>query len=191
MIMRIGTKSVLFGAHCFFIHPFFVALAWWKLYGFPFDPRLWVAFFVHDLGYWGKQNMDGKEGETHVEFGANVMHLFDKKYQLGYMHGREMKWHDFSLYHSRYYAKKDGAKPSKLCFADKLAICLEPDWLYMPRVNWSGEIHEYLENGKRKDKNWTPVFTQKEWRRQLVTYMRDWVNTHVDGSEDNWTHKRH
>lgn len=51
--MKTGTKSVLFGAHCFFIHPLFVALAWWKLFGFPWDPRLWVAFFVHDLGYWG------------------------------------------------------------------------------------------------------------------------------------------
>ena len=65
--MRIGTKSILFGAHCFFLHPWFVALGWWKLYGFPFDPRLWVAFAVHDFGYIGKPNMDGKEGETHVE----------------------------------------------------------------------------------------------------------------------------
>lgn len=35
--MKIGTKSVLYGAHCFIIHPWFVALAWWKLYGFPWD----------------------------------------------------------------------------------------------------------------------------------------------------------
>jgi len=40
----------------------FVAWGWWTLYGFPFDPRLWVAFFVHDLGYIGKPNMDGPEG---------------------------------------------------------------------------------------------------------------------------------
>lgn len=73
--MKIGTKSVLFGAHQFLIHPWFVAWAWWKLYGFPFDPRLWVAFFVHDLGYWGKPNMDGPEGERHVEFGADIMGL--------------------------------------------------------------------------------------------------------------------
>jgi hypothetical protein len=32
--MKIGTKSVLFGAHCFLVHWFFVALGWWKLYGF-------------------------------------------------------------------------------------------------------------------------------------------------------------
>ena len=76
--MKVGTKSVLFGVHCFFLHPIFVAIAWTKLYGFPFDPRIWVAFFVHDLGYWGKPNMDGPEGETHVELGAKIMHfLFD------------------------------------------------------------------------------------------------------------------
>ena len=44
--MRVGTKSVLFGAHCFFIHPFFVALGWWDLGQFPWDPRLWAAFFL-------------------------------------------------------------------------------------------------------------------------------------------------
>src|SRR5882757_8921986 len=77
-IVTIGTKSVLFGAHCFFLHPWFVAAGWCKLYGFPWDPRLWVAFFVHDLGYLGKPNMDGPEGESHPEFGAKVMgFLFD------------------------------------------------------------------------------------------------------------------
>lgn len=33
--MKVGTKSVLFGAHCFFIHPVFVAIAWIKLFGWP------------------------------------------------------------------------------------------------------------------------------------------------------------
>jgi len=77
--MKIGTKSVLFGAHQFLIHPLFVALAWWQLYGFPWDPRLWVAFFVHDLGYLGKPNMDGPEGESHPWLGARIMGLlFDR-----------------------------------------------------------------------------------------------------------------
>ena len=79
--MRIGTKTVLYGYHCFFIHPWFVLAAWIKLYGFPWDPRLWVAFFVHDLGYFGKVNIDGAEGETHVEFGAELMHLLFDRYE--------------------------------------------------------------------------------------------------------------
>lgn len=77
--MKIGTKSVMFGAHAFWFHPWLVALAWWKLYSFPFDPRLWAAFFLHDVGYWGKDNIDGKEGKTHPEVGANIMGtLFDR-----------------------------------------------------------------------------------------------------------------
>jgi hypothetical protein len=71
--MTIGTKSVLLGAHQFIIHPFFVLIAWIKLYGFPVDPRLWFAFFLHDIGYIGKSNMDGKEGESHPETGAAIM----------------------------------------------------------------------------------------------------------------------
>lgn len=72
--MEIGTKSILFGAHQFILHPIFVFIAWWKLYGFPWDLRLWVAFIVHDWGYWGKLNMDGKEGEKYVELGAKIMY---------------------------------------------------------------------------------------------------------------------
>jgi hypothetical protein len=60
--MRVGTKSVLFGAHCFFIHPFFVAFGWWIAWGFPWDPRLWAAFFLHDLGYLSCPNVEGPEG---------------------------------------------------------------------------------------------------------------------------------
>ena len=75
--MKTGTKSILFGVHCFLLHTVFVAIAWIKLYGFPFDPRIWIAFFVHDLGYIGKHDMDGVQGETHPERGAKIMHLFD------------------------------------------------------------------------------------------------------------------
>ena len=52
--MTVGTKSVIFGVHAVLVHPFFVAWAWSRLYGFPWDPRLWLAFLVHDVGYLGK-----------------------------------------------------------------------------------------------------------------------------------------
>lgn len=176
--MKIGTKSVLFGAHCFFLHPIFVAIAWIKLYGFPFDPRIWIAFFVHDLGYWGKPNMDGPEGEKHVEFGAKIMRMFGEE------------WADFALYHSRYYAKKNDAQPSKLCFADKLSFCVTPRWLYLPMVNATGEINEYIKNAKKAEtKHWKPIEGQKEWHRQLKIYMYRWVDEHIDGKEDTWTDK--
>lgn len=174
--MKVGTKSVLFGAHCFLLHPFFVALAWIKLYGFPYDPRIWIAFLVHDLGYLGKPNMDGAEGETHVEFGAKIMAIFGKK------------WAEFSMYHSRYYAKKNNAMPSRLCFADKLSFCFTPRWLYLPMVNATGEIKEYLLMAKNSEtKNWNPVEEQAAWHNQLRRYMMKWVIEHKDGRVDTWT----
>lgn len=152
--MKIGTKSVLFGAHAFWLHPWFVAFAWWKLYGFPLDPRLWVAFFVHDIGYWGKPNMDGPEGETHPELGATLMHrLFDTRdqfkvaglFNLVFGNGDTWRhWNALTLYHSRFYAKKHGQKPSRLCAADKMATYLTPWWIYLPMVKLTGEIEEYM-----------------------------------------------
>jgi len=85
--MKIGTKSVLFGAHCFIIHPFFVMIAWFKLYGFTLHPAIWLSFFFHDLGYLGKPNMDGEEGEKHVELGAKLLEfLFGKKWGSSIVH---------------------------------------------------------------------------------------------------------
>jgi len=134
--MKIGTKSLLFGAHQFLIHPFFVALAWWRLYGFPWDPRLWIAFFVHDLGYFGSPNMDGEAGKEHPILGAHIMSL---------LFGQ--RWLSFCLLHSRYYANMCCCAPSRLCYADKLAICIEPAWLYLPRAWLTGELAEYRAHG--------------------------------------------
>lgn len=197
--MKIGTRSVLYGAHCFFLHPFFVAAAWVKLYGWPWDPRIWIAFFVHDIGYWGKPDMDGVEGEKHVELGAKIMHWFDGYEETriinqvnGHVVGdgwiKSTKWRDFSMFHSRYYAKKHGAAPSKLCFADKLAFSLTPRWLYLPMVRATGEINEYMKNAaSRKEKGWIPVYDQYQWHSQLKSYMIQWVAEHKDGREDTWT----
>ena len=180
--MRIGTKSVLFGAHCFFLHPWFVAWGWWKLYGFPCDPRLWIAFFVHDLGYLGKPNMDGPEGEAHPILGATIMHWFDWRKD-------EVTWMQFSLLHSRYYAKSLGLSPSRLCFADKLSFALTPRWLYLPMVTATGEIHEYLKMAQKADSaHWKPTGNDKRiWHRQLCEYMIQWVDAHKDGETDTWT----
>ena len=180
MKLNVGTKSVLYGAHCFAIHPFFVMIAWFKLYGFPFHPAIWLSFFFHDLGYWGKPNMDGDEGETHVELGAKV---------LGFLFGK--KWADFSRYHSRFYAKKDGVSYSKLCVADKLAITLEPYWLYLPRVNWTGEIKEYMAQAKNGDGKYKTMEitteSQKKWFSDVCIYLRKWVAEHKEIKEDTWT----
>jgi hypothetical protein len=194
--MRVGTKSVLFGAHQFLIHPWFVAYAWWTLYGFPWDPRLWVAFFVHDLGYIGKPNMDGPQGEAHPQFGAWLMsHLFDwwpsdclytvfgalsvdsealKRHGWISLHGRWMgKWGQFCLLHSRYYAKTLKLRPSRLCIADKLAIALTPAWLYLPAVLATGEIHEYMAHARHRIEG-NEAVSEAERRRLISGSQRDW-----------------
>lgn len=165
--MEIGTKSVLFGAHQFLIHPLFVARAWWKLYGFPFDPRLWIAFFLHDLGYIGKPNMDGPEGEGHPFFAAKIMlRLF------GY------EWFKFCLYHSRFLANKYGRPHSKLCVADKLALTLEPAGLYLIRVCLTGELDEYMSLADTKYENNGPIIAESpmEWFESLCKFLRKWVD---------------
>jgi hypothetical protein len=221
--MKIGTKSVLFGVHCFLLHPVFVAIAWVKLYGFPLDPRIWIAFFVHDLGYIGKPNMDGIEGEKHVEFGAKLMHIFDGYTNItatfdndsnefisarldelkedGYhivdyleldtivsvmLRKRSTYWHDFTMYHSRYYAKKFNFNPSKLCYADKLAFCIPPMWLYLILGNLSGEIKEYIHMGCGH-RNYD-LESQISWYKQVKKYLTEYVNTcSIEGVADNIT----
>lgn len=194
--MTVGTKSVLFGAHCFFLHPLFVARAWWKLYGFPWDPRLWVAFFVHDLGYIGRVNMDGPEGESHPELGARIMSfLFDDIdcRHCGFRFHSECtddKWYNFCLYHSRYYAKRDGQPFSRLCVADKLVTSIEPKWLYLWRVKLSGEIYEYLDNaryGRGEVSNVNPSM----WFDTLRVHLAKWAYAHKDGEYDETTTVRH
>lgn len=112
--MTIGTKSLLFGVHCFFIHPITVAIAWTRLYGFPFNPILWFCFIVHDWGYWGCTDMDGPSGKHHPDLGAKITGFFFGKW-----------WGDFVRYHSRGAARRDGVSPSALCIADKLAWDVE------------------------------------------------------------------
>jgi hypothetical protein len=217
--MRIGTKSVLFGAHCFLLHWFFVALGWWELHRFRrvqigtrlvmrrmrdgsrwqthkavhaslWHPALWAAFFLHDIGYLGKPNMDGDEGVQHPRVGAFFMRIIFGE-----------PWGSFVLYHSRFLAKQERTRPSALCMADKLALAIEPWWLYLPRVLATGEAAEYSFH-KRRDFSETKYsadpFNAEERRlassdlmsdrvKAMQMYMRRWVEEHRDGREDTWT----
>lgn len=156
--MKIGTKSLLFGAHQFLLHPLCLAWAWWKLYGFPADPRLWCAFVVHDWGYWGRSNMDGDEGQRHPELGGRIMAaLFGQA------------WGDFTRLHSRHYAGLEGREPSPLCAADKLVLLVTPRWLYLPLVRLTGEADEYRA-------------LYAAWRGVETVSVGEWY----DGLRDHW-----
>ncbi|MDQ2947929.1 MAG: hypothetical protein M3Y27_18685 [Acidobacteriota bacterium] len=173
--MKIGTRSVLFGAHQFLLHPVFLAFAWRKLYGFPWDLRLWAAFFVHDLGYLGSGDMDGSEGEKHVELGAHIMRtLFGNS------------WGEFCGRHSRYYARSRGLTVSRLCVADKLAFVLTPNWLYLPMTRATGEIFEYIERSVDRqagDRSFRqselallkPGAAPADWLKAIKSYTARWV----------------
>jgi len=133
-VPAIGTRSLLLGVHCWCLHPLFVAAAWWQLYGPPTDPRLWIAFLVHDWGYWSSPDMDGDQGQRHPERGGQIMARLCGP-----------AWGDFTRLHSRYYARLAGRPVSPLCAADKLATVLYPWWLYGSLARLSGELVEYLD----------------------------------------------
>jgi hypothetical protein len=177
--MTVGTRSVLFGAHQFLLHPVFVALAWWILYGFPWNPLLWCAFFVHDLGYWGKPDMDGAAGEEHPRLGANIMYRLTGKHS----------WWEFTAYHSRYWARRNGARISRLCVADKYAIVITPCWLWLFLARLSGELDEYLvrSDSKYRGMNLPSTAAVRDWHQGVVDYLRRWVEEHKDGRADGWT----
>jgi hypothetical protein len=169
---------VLFGAHALWLHPWFVAAAWWRLYGFPVDPRLYAAFWLHDIGYLGCSDMDGPDGESHVELGARVMQV---------LFGRE--WGDFCRRHSRYWVKTHGGELSALAAADKLAFAITPWWLYIPMTAATGELREYMAVSQQRqagDNSFTEAEREslasgnrRRWLSALQAYTVWWVRQHV------------
>ena len=165
-LLAVGTRSVLFGAHQFLLHPLCLFLAWWRLYGFPADPRLWVVFFAHDLGYWGLRDLDGDAGQLHPAWGGAL---------VGRWFGRA--WGDLCLGHSRYYAQRVGIPVSKLMRADKYATCLMPLWLYVALVWLSGEYKEYIIIHGKSGAQFPP--TLLGWARCM---RADWLAAYGPGA---------
>jgi hypothetical protein len=175
--MNMGTKSLLFGAHQFIIHPYFVAKAWTQLYGWTWDPRHWMAFCIHDWGYWGRVNMDDEDGEKHVELAAHIMHrLFGRK------------WYWFCLCHSRYYAASKNMPLSRLCMADKMSINLTPAWLYIPLARMTGEIRQYQQqarNGKYTASN-VNLSSDQAWFASVKEKQEAWLKEHLGQEEKSF-----
>jgi len=147
---------------------------WNRLFGFPRDPRLWFAFALHDIGYIGRGDMDGPEGEEHVVLGARIM---------GSLFGPV--WEDECLRHSRYWSRRMGLPVSRLCLADKLAFALTPAWLYLPITKWTGELREYMMRSRQRQAGDNSFTSQEEmlvrsevpeeWLRGLQSYTLRWV----------------
>lgn len=155
--------------------------------------------------------MDGPEGETHPLFGALIMHcLFDwprwhwvpgpvDQYGGQLLRGAYVannRWFEFTLYHSRFYARRNNAQVSPLCIADKLAIIYDPTWFYVWRTTLTGEIWEYMKLSKidREQENkyismsiYSP--DRRQWFENVKTYMRAWIKEYKKTGVDNWTPK--
>jgi len=140
----VGTRSLLLGGHQFVIHPVSVAIAWRRIYGhWPITLPYYVAFLVHDWGYWGCPDMDGPRGKEHPERGAQIMfRLFDP-------HCQEIdspdaiSWYEWTGCHSRAWAKLFMRDPSTLAAPDKLATRQIPTLLLALLYALSGEWREY------------------------------------------------
>lgn len=172
--MKLGTRSLLFGVHAVWWHFLTVLVAWRRLYGSW--PNWWqsISIFCHDLGYWGKPNMDGEEGRDHpvrgaqlaAEFACVVWCLVNPRGTMNEHADFYSKVYDFTLCHSRELSKRLNVEPSKLCWADKYCVVIEPRWFYLLRARLSGELDEYLDNAK-------PITEDL----LMIRYMHTWKET--------------
>ena len=177
--MKLGTKSLLWGAHAFFLHPFMVARGWWHLWGAPRDPKLWMCFLLHDIGYLGQLEMDGEGSENHVRLGAEIVRwLCGDRYA------------DECYRHSRLWCRLNGLTISRLCLADKMAFVLTPAWLYLPMAKASGELQEYMDRS-REQKQLASYSVEElrlirsdrpvEWLTGLQMFTDRWVQVQIAG----------
>jgi hypothetical protein len=140
--VKVGTKSLLFGAHQFVLHPFTVVLAWHRLYSKWPNWKELLCIIIHDWGYWGCKDMDGVEGSQHPMWAA--MWVFNR----GWDYTSNYNYSTLCMFHSRHLVQQysfmgEAVKVSRLYYADKLSFCLIPWWVYIPLGLLSGEIHEY------------------------------------------------
>lgn len=178
---RRGTLSVLVGVHQFLWHPWTVARAWRFLYGRWPKWHQWVAIFCHDLGYWGKPDMDGPQGQTHPVAGANLacdivyylgLLIYRKKYDAALM---AESTRELCLWHSTHYAQAQGGEVSELYLPDKVCVLFDPPKFYLWRANLSGELQEYVwrQNDIRRQAG-LPEFTAPEqwleWYRSRMEH---------------------
>ena len=171
-----GTKSLLWGTHCMLWHPLIVAYCYWKIYGFPWNPKLWACFYLHDIGYFGCSTMDGEnDGKWHPIRGSYLIgNLFGIQWQLYCLfHSRAMQKQYNEFFSSSEYFKSllPKTKISKLCIADKLAVKYTPLFCFN-----KDELKEYMDDCGCTDK--------KEWKILISKWAEDFVNTNKDSAYD-------
>jgi len=162
--VTVGTKSLLFGAH-WPPHLLMVTFAWRWLYGSWPSMKELGCICLHDIGYFGSPNMDGKdtrrEGLYHPEMGAKIADwLFGKEYG------------DLIRGHSKGYANRIDLPLSRLYGPDKLSHSMEMAWCYVLRTRMTGELAMYraADHGCAP-RNDDPTVTDREWFRIIRARM--------------------
>lgn len=163
--MKIGTRSLLFGAHQFILHPILIAWSWIKLYGWSWHPLLWLSFIVHDWGYWGRAAMDSEDGENHVFLGAKIVGFFGGP-----------KWEQFNVAHSRFWCRRMSIPSSRLCIADKYTIALHPARLYIWMTRFTGEILEYKSVQKHVDEVGQHKIVDASFNEDMIWFLNLQIN---------------
>lgn len=163
-MMKIGTKTLLFGNHQVILHPILVFTAWIKLYRKPPNWKELICIVIHDWGYWGKPNLDGEEGENHPMWAASWT-----RRHFGTYYGV------LCLFHSRFKAKQRNREPSKLCLADKYGVALSPVWLWVLLGKLTGETEEYKGNKKYEIFEQDKLKSDADWFRDYRKLCKKWV----------------
>lgn len=171
--MEIGTKTLLFGNHQFILHPLFVSLAWVKLYRKLPNPKEAVCIIIHDWGYWGKPNLDGPEGEQHPEWAATWAFMHLDKFTNPLTPAGKRYW-DLCLYHSSFYAKRNGHNVSQLCIPDKMGVAMMPIWMIVILGKLTGETEEYRHAQKYANQQ-REKMTDRELYEDFRWYYRNKV----------------
>jgi len=147
--VTVGLKSVLFGAHAFWLHPIAVWLAWIKLYRRLPNRLECLAILFHDIGYAVNcKTMDGPDGLEHPVVGARIAKRVARFFGARTPEASYVE--TLILGHSRSFCAEHHIKLSELNAPDKYAILYDPAWFYWIRTTLSGEIHEYRRNEEEK-----------------------------------------
>lgn len=165
-MIPVGTKSILFGVHSMFFHPWNVGYAWRRIYGKWPNFFEWCAVICHDAAYFSKTSIDGEDGKKHPFGGARIAGKM--AYCLAKLQGHseprkvQVEMYYLSLLHSRSMAKRLNREPSRLCAPDKLCVLYEYRWFYLLRARLSGEIKEFKTNAVCNG-HISEGATDKEW----------------------------
>lgn len=164
----VGTRSVLFGVHQFLWHPLTVGLAWRRLYQTWPTRWEWLAIFMHDLGYWGCEDMDGPQGKEHPKHSYLALVKFCR--WTGWDNRRRaFDSGELILGHSRSFCVEHELAVSRLCDPDKLSVLYDPAWFYWLRACLSGEIFEYrTREEERRGEKFSSVWVWLQSYRRAI-----------------------